>query len=335
MFALRNLAQVAATDSTVLILGETGTGKELVARAIHKRSRRMNRPFIRVNCAAIPQSLVASELSGHEKGAFTGAIDRRIGRFEAANGGTIFLDEIGDIPSDTQVALLRVLQEREFERLGAFRPIPVDVRVIAATNQDLKDAMMFRTDLYYRLHVFPTRIPSLRERPDDIPLLAKYFVDRFAATAGKRIRTIDKKSLDLLQAYHWPGNVRELQNVMERAVILCNGETVSIDESWINPQERWTGGETPAQVAPLHQALVEREKQVIEAALKESRGRVSGPSGAAVKLGIPRSTLESRIQTLRIDKYSFMSKKSKSSKIAVLRPTSKCSKVAGHTRFSS
>ncbi|MBV8706688.1 MAG: sigma-54-dependent Fis family transcriptional regulator [Acidobacteriaceae bacterium] len=348
MLALRNLAQVAVTDSTVLVLGENGTGKELVARAIHKRSRRANRPFIRVNCAAIPQSLIASELFGHEKGAFTGATDRRIGRFEAANGGTIFLDEIGDIPSDTQVTLLRVLQEREFERVGSNRPIPVDVRVIAATNQDLKAAMdagTFRADLCYRLNVFPIHIPSLRERPDDIPLLAKYFVARYAATAGKRIRTIDKKSLDLLQAYHWPGNVRELQNVMERAVILCNRETVSIDESWIDPQERWTDGGTPAQVAPLNQTLVEREKQIIEAALEESRGRVSGPSGTAVKLGIPRSTLESRIQTLRIDKYSFMSKagasgrrdlstRSMGSKIAILRPTSERSEVAGHTRFS-
>jgi formate hydrogenlyase transcriptional activator len=307
---LRDLAQVAATNSTVLITGETGTGKELIARAIHKRSRRANRPFIRVNCAAIPQPLIASELFGHEKGAFTGATDRRIGRFEAANGGTIFLDEIGDVPPDTQVALLRVLQEREFERVGANRPIPTDVRVVAATNQDLRAAVnggTFRADLFYRLNVFPLRVPSLRERLDDIAPLAQYFVDRYAATAGKRIRTIDEKTLDLLQAYHWPGNVRELQNVIERAVVLCKSETLTIDESWTHSGESWIDTGTPPPVVLLDQALIDREKQIIEAALEACRGRIFGPRGAAARLGIPRSTLESKIRGLGIDKYSFKS----------------------------
>jgi formate hydrogenlyase transcriptional activator len=308
--ALRDLAQVAATNSTVLLTGETGTGKELIARAIHKRSRRANRPFIRVNCAAIPQPLIASELFGHEKGAFTGATDRRVGRFEAANGGTLFLDEIGDVPPDTQVALLRVLQEREFERVGANRPIATDVRVVAATNQDLRaaiDAGTFRADLFYRLNVFPIRVPSLRESPDDIPLLAKYFVDRYAATAGKRIRTIEKKTLDLLQAYHWPGNVRELQNVIERAVVLCKSETLTIEESWTHSGESWMDTATASDVVPLNQALVDREKQMIEAALEACRGRIFGERGAAARLGIPRSTLESRIRSLGIDKHFFKS----------------------------
>jgi formate hydrogenlyase transcriptional activator len=310
MSALRDIAQVAPTDSTVLITGDTGTGKELVARAIHKRSGRANCPFRRVNCAAIPQPLIASELFGHEKGAFTGATDRRLGRFEAADSGTIFFDEIGDVPRETQVALLRVLQEREFERVGASRPTPTDVRVVAATNQDLRAAVddgTFRADLFYRLNVFPIRVPSLRERPDDIPLLAKYFVERYAATAGKRIRTIDKKTLDLLQAYHWPGNVRELQNVIERAVILSKSETLTIDESWTKNAENWIDGGTPSDVVPLNQALVDREKQIINAALEDCYGRISGPRGAAARLGIPRSTLEWRIQRLRIDKYSFKS----------------------------
>jgi formate hydrogenlyase transcriptional activator len=232
--ALGEVARVAPTDSTVLVTGESGTGKELIARAIHKRSRRADRPFIRVNCAAIPQSLIASELFGHEKGAFTGAAQRRLGRFELANGGTIFLDEIGDIPADMQVALLRVLQEREFERVGGGRTVSVDVRVVAATNRDLEAAIeagTFRLDLFYRLNVFPVRAPSLRERKDDIPLLAKYFIERYARSTGKKIKNIDRKTLKLLQAYDWPGNIRELQNVIERSVILCHGETLSIDES--------------------------------------------------------------------------------------------------------
>jgi formate hydrogenlyase transcriptional activator len=232
--ALGHVARVAPTDSTVLITGESGTGKELVARAIHKRSRRADRPFIRVNCAAIPQSLMASELFGHERGAFTGATERRLGRFELANGATIFLDEIGDIPADMQIALLRVLQEREFERVGGGRTVAVDVRVVAATNRDLKAAIeagTFRLDLFYRLNVFPIRVPSLRERKDDIPLLAKYFIERYARSTGKKIKNIDRKTLALLQAYDWPGNIRELQNAIERAVILCDRETLSIDES--------------------------------------------------------------------------------------------------------
>jgi formate hydrogenlyase transcriptional activator len=304
--ALGHVARVAPTDSTVLVTGESGTGKELVARAIHKRSRRADKPFIRVNCVAIPQSLMASELFGHEKGAFTGATERRLGRFELANGGTIFLDEIGDIPADMQVALLRVLQEREFERVGGGRTVAVDVRVVAATNRDLKAAVeagTFRLDLFYRLNVFPIRVPSLRERKDDIPLLAKYLTERYAPSTGKKIKNIDRKMLALLQAYDWPGNIRELQNVIERAVILCDRETLSIDESCM---QRETLGMLQRS-APLSEALTNTEKEMIEAALEETGGRVSGPSGAAVKLGIPRSTLESRIRTLQINKHLIRS----------------------------
>jgi formate hydrogenlyase transcriptional activator len=303
---LEHVAKVAPTDSTVLITGETGTGKELVACAIHKRSRRASRPFVRVNCAAIPPSLIASELFGHEKGAFTGATERRLGRFELANGGTIFLDEIGDIPAETQVALLRVLQEREFERVGGSQPISIDVRVVAATNRDLKaavDAGTFRLDLFYRLNVFPVRAPSLRERTDDIPLLTKYFIERYATTTGRRFGKIHTKTLDLFQTYHWPGNIRELQNVIERAVILCDGGTFSVDESWVLREESGV----PEKSVALTEALVSREKQMIETALEESRGRIFGPSGAAVKLGIPRSTLESRIKSLHINKHRFRS----------------------------
>ena len=305
---LGHVAKVAPTDCTVLVTGESGTGKELVARAIHKRSRRASRPFIRVNCAAIPQTLIASELFGHERGAFTGATERRLGRFELANGGTIFLDEIGDIPADTQIALLRVLQEREFERVGGRQTVSVDVRVVAATNRDLKaavDAGTFRLDLFYRLNVFPIRVPSLRERKDDIPRLAKYFVERYAASTGKKINKIDKKTLVLLQAYNWPGNIRELQNVIERAVILCDGETLSIDEGSVRGD---TAGVLQIQAA-LTEALISTEKTMIEAALEETGGRVGGPSGAAVKLGIPRTTLESKIRDLRIDKHSFRSER--------------------------
>jgi formate hydrogenlyase transcriptional activator len=304
--ALGHVARVAPTDSTVLITGESGTGKELVARAIHKRSRRADKPFIRVNCAAIPQSLMASELFGHEKGAFTGAAERRLGRFELANGGTIFLDEIGDIPADMQVALLRVLQEREFERVGGGRTVSVDVRVVAATNRDLKAAVeagTFRLDLFYRLNVFPVRVPSLRERKDDIPLLAKYFIERYATSAGKKIKNIDRKTQELLQAYDWPGNIRELQNVIERAVILCDGATLYIDESSGHRETL----ETLQRSTPLSEALTNTEKEMIEAALEETGGRVSGLSGAAVKLGIPRSTLESKIKNLQINKYLFRS----------------------------
>jgi formate hydrogenlyase transcriptional activator len=307
--ALGQVARVAPTDSTVLVTGESGTGKELIARAIHKRSRRADKPFIRINCAAIPQSLIASELFGHEKGAFTGATERRLGRFELANGGTIFLDEIGDIPPDTQVALLRVLQEREFERVGGGRTVSADVRVVAATNRDLKAAVetgTFRLDLFYRLNVFPVRVPSLRERKDDIPLLAKYFIERYARTIGKKIKNIDRKTLELLQAYDWPGNIRELQNVIERAVILCDGATLSINESSMHHDTL----ETLQTSTRLSEALTNTEKEMIKATLEETGGRVSGPSGAALKLGIPRSTLESRIRSLQINKYSFRSERS-------------------------
>ncbi len=281
--ALSHVTRVAPTDSTVLVTGESGTGKELIARAIHKRSRRADKPFIRINCAAIPQSLIASELFGHEKGAFTGATERRLGRFELANGGTIFLDEIGDIPSDAQIVLLRVLQEREFERVGGVRTVSVDVRVVAATNRDLKPAVeagKFRLDLFYRLNVFPVHVPSLRERKDDIPLLAKYFVERYARSTGKKIKNIDRKTLELLQAYDWPGNIRELQNVIERAVILCDGATLSINETSMHRG----AFERVHPSTALGEALMNTERQMIEAALEECRGRVFGPFGAAAKL---------------------------------------------------
>src|SRR5467141_3275100 len=301
---LRQVDKVAASDSTVLILGETGTGKELIARAIHKRSRRAERAFIGVNCAAIPPSLIASELFGHEKGAFTGATQRRAGRFESASGGTIFLDEVGDLPAEIQIALLRVLQEREIERVGSSRPIPVDVRVVAATHHDLNGLVTegkFRPDLFYRLNVVPIQMPSLRERADDIPLLIEYFIDRFGKRVGKKFRRIDKKTIKVLQAYHWPGNVRELQNVIERAVILSEGDTFSLDETWFRPDEpRYT---TPT--VALNGTLVRQEKEMIESALAESRGRVSGPNGAATKLGVPARTLDSKIKRLKINKSRF------------------------------
>ena len=301
---LAQVAKVAPTDSTVLILGETGTGKELIARAIHKRSKRSARAFIRVNCAAIPSSLIASELFGHEKGAFTGALQRRLGRFELAEGGTIFLDEIGDLPADTQNALLRVLQEREFERVGGTQTIRANVRVIAATNRDLKAAMTtgtFRSDLFYRLNVFPVEIPPLRERREDITLLVEYFVDRYASKAGKKMRSINKKSLELLQSYPWPGNIRELQNVIERSVIVCETENLVVDENWL--AREFVKTQPPGR--PLSEELVARERERIEAVLAEARGRVSGPSGAAAKLGMPRSTLDSKIRSLKINKHRF------------------------------
>jgi PAS domain S-box len=302
---LSRISKVAPSDSTVLITGETGTGKELVARAIHRRSDRAARPFVSVNCAAIPRDLIASELFGHEKGAFTGATQQRLGRFELANGGTIFLDEVGELPAETQVALLRVLQEREFERVGGTRRIRADVRVIAATNRDLQAAISagsFRSDLFYRLHVFPIDMPSLRERREDIPLLVEYFIDRYARKAGKNIRRVAKKTLELLQSYPWPGNIRELQNVIERSVILCETETFSIDESWLPQQPSLT---EPKNQTELPGRLLAQEKDLIEAALKESSGRIFGPKGAAAKLGIPRSTLESKIKSLKIDKNRF------------------------------
>jgi formate hydrogenlyase transcriptional activator len=301
---LRQVAKVAASDSTVLILGETGTGKELIARAIHKRSGRAERAFIGVNCAAIPPSLIASELFGHEKGAFTGATQRRMGRFESANGGTIFLDEVGDLPAEIQIALLRVLQEREIERVGSSRPIPVDVRVVAATHRDLNALVAegtFRQDLLYRLNVVPIQMPPLRERVADIPLLVEYFIDRFGKRAGKKFRTIDKKFLKAFQAYGWPGNVRELQNVIERAVILSEDDTLAVDETWL----KWEPAQNPARPRTLDGALVRQEKEIIEAALAESQGRISGPAGAAAKLGLPAQTLDSKINRLKINKYRF------------------------------
>ena len=301
---LVQVSKVAPTDSTVLVLGETGTGKELIARAIHNRSKRSNRAFIRVNCAAIPQSLIASELFGHEKGSFTGATQRRLGRFESADGGTIFLDEVGDLPPETQVALLRVLQEREFERVGGTQSVSVDVRVIAATNRDLTSAVAegeFRQDLFYRLNVFPIRLPALRERISDISLLVGYLIDRYAKKLGKKIRNIDKKTIELFHAYDWPGNIRELQNVVERAVILSEGETFFVDETWLTH----VTPKLAATTAPLVADLVEHEREILEAALRESEGVVGGPTGAAVKLGIPRQTLESKIRKLGINRHRF------------------------------
>src|SRR2546425_160057 len=301
---LSHVSKVAPTDSTVLITGETGTGKELVARAIHKRSRRSSPPFVSVTFAATPAALIASELFGHEKGAFTGAMQRRVGRFELAEGGTIFLDEVGELPAETQVALLRVLQEREFERVGGGHPIPVDVRVIAATNRDLEAALatgVLRADLLYRLHVFPIHMPALRDRREDIPLLVRYFVDRYSRVAGRKITSVSKKSLDLLQSYSWPGNIRELQNVIERSIIVSETDVLTVDERWLLSK--------PAAAKPTGRPLAEQltiqERTTIESALAETRGIVSGPTGAAAKLRIPPSTLESRIKALRIDKNRF------------------------------
>ncbi len=306
---LSEVSRVAPSDSTVLILGETGTGKELIARAIHKQSKRANHAFIRVNCAAIPAGLISSELFGHERGAFTGALQRRLGRFEAANGGTIFLDEIGELPLETQVTLLRVLQEREFERVGSNQPISVNVRILAATNRDLKAAVAagnFRQDLFYRLNVVPIQMPALRERADDIPLLVEYFVDRYAKKSGKRIRSIRKNTLDLFQAYEWPGNIRELQNVVERAVLLCDGDALSIDAAWMGQETRPILQTVSVTLTGIDRLREDRQREAIEAALAECSGRISGPNGAAAKLGIPRQTLDSIIARLGIKKYKYM-----------------------------
>jgi PAS domain S-box-containing protein len=302
---LARVAKVAPTDSTVLITGETGTGKELIARAIHKRSRRAQRAFISVNCAALAPSLISSELFGHEKGAFTGATQRRAGRFELANGGTLFLDEVGELPSDTQIALLRVLQEREFERVGGKDRIKVDVRIIAATNRDLNVAQAdgtFRSDLFYRLNVFPIQVPPLRERREDIAMLLEYFLHRFANQAGKVFRSIDKHTLDLFRNYEWPGNIRELQNVVERSVIVSPDDVFCVDSSWL-----------PSIPCPKHKRQThdgsggdsQHERDIIESALAQSRGRVSGPKGAAARLGLPPSTLDSLISKLKISKNRF------------------------------
>ncbi|HWC97760.1 MAG TPA: sigma 54-interacting transcriptional regulator [Candidatus Sulfopaludibacter sp.] len=303
---LSSIIRVAPTDSTVLVTGETGTGKELIARAIHKRSQRAGQAFVSVNCASIPTSLIASELFGHEKGAFTGALQRRQGRFELAHSGTIFLDEIGELPAETQVALLRVLQEREFERVGGTQVLKTDVRVIAATNRDLPAAVAsgtFRADLYYRLNVFPIELPPLRERKEDIPMLVEYFVRRYAEKMRKDISRIDRNTLKLCQSYPWPGNIRELQNIIERSVILCNGDTFWVDEAWFSSHEP-SPSMSPG---PLQETLQNQEKEIIEAALAQCKGKVAGPNGAAVKLGIPRSTLDWKIRQLKIRKYRFTS----------------------------
>jgi PAS domain S-box-containing protein len=303
---LSNIVKVAPTDSTVLITGETGTGKELIARAIHKHSRRSGHAFISVNCASIPSSLIASELFGHEKGAFTGAVQRRQGRFELAHSGTIFLDEVGDLPAETQITLLRVLQERQFERVGGNRILPADVRVIAATNRDLTAAIAagtFRADLFYRLNVFPIEVPPLRKRREDIPMLVEYFVKRYAEKAGKQIRKIDANTLEQCQSYPWPGNIRELQNIVERSVILSSGDTFWIEKTWLASQET-ARQELPG---PLPDTLQSQERKIIETALTESKGKVAGPEGAAAKLGIPRSTLDSKIKQLGIKKHRFIS----------------------------
>jgi len=302
---LFRVSKVAPTDSTVLITGETVTGKELVARAIHMRSHRSSRAFVSVNCAAVPRDLIASELFGHEKGAFTGATQRRLGRFELAEGGTIFLDEVGELPAETQIALLRVLQEHEFERVGGTGSIRTNVRVIAATNRDLEAAIAagtFRSDLFYRLNVFPIEVPPLRARQEDIPLLVEYFIARYASKAGKSIRRVNKKSLRLLQSYPWPGNIRELQNVIERSVIVCDTDNFSVDESWLSRQPPASEPKTELELLRKPAA---KEREIIEAALRESGGRVYGVSGAASKLGIPRSTLESKIRSLKINKSRF------------------------------
>jgi transcriptional regulator with GAF, ATPase, and Fis domain len=303
---LSRIAKVAPTDCSVLITGETGTGKELVARAIHRRSRRSSHAFVSVNCAAVPRDLIASELFGHEKGSFTGATQRRLGRFELADGGTIFLDEVGELPAETQIALLRVLQEREFERVGGTGSIRSNVRVIAATNRDLEAAIdtgTFRSDLFYRLNVFPIEMPALRQRREDIPLLVEYFIDHLARKAGKSFQTMNKKSLALLQSYPWPGNIRELQNVIERSIIVCETENFSVDESWLSRRPPATEPRTLG----LSKKPPSQEKTIIETALSECGGQVSGPAGAAAKLGVAGSTLESKIKLLKINKQRFKS----------------------------
>jgi formate hydrogenlyase transcriptional activator len=303
---LSSVLKVAPTDSTVLITGETGTGKELIARAIHKHSQRSGQAFISVNCSSIPSSLIASELFGHEKGAFTGAVQRRQGRFEMAHSGTIFLDEVGELPAETQIALLRVLQERQFERVGGNRIISTDVRVIAATNRDLTAAIAagtFRPDLFYRLNVFPIEVPPLRKRKEDIPMLVEYFAKRYAEKVGKHIRKIDMNTLELCQSYPWPGNIRELQNIVERSIILSSGETFCIEKAWLaspKPARQQLPGS-------LADTLQNQEREIIETALAECKGKVAGPEGAAAKLGIPRSTLDWRIKQLKIKKHKFIS----------------------------
>jgi formate hydrogenlyase transcriptional activator len=303
---LRSIDRVAPTDSTVLITGETGTGKELIAHAIHRRSLRSGRALVKVNCAALPAELIGSELFGHEKGAFTGALQQRIGRFEAANGGTIFLDEIGELTPETQITLLRVLQEKEFERVGGNRTIHTDVRVITATNRDLQREVnegRFRSDLYYRLNVFPIHSPSLKQRSDDIPILVDYFISRFATRMGKRIDQIDRRTMDAMQRYSWPGNIRELQNVIERGVILADGEVFRLEQGTLREESN-----NPVESSGPQLVVSSDQQAQIEAILRETRGRISGPDGAAARLGIPASTLESRIKALKINKHQFRSR---------------------------
>ena len=303
---LSRMMKVAPTDSSVLITGETGTGKELIARAIHKGSPRAERAFVSVNCAALAPSLISSELFGHEKGAFTGATQRRLGRFESANGGTIFLDEVGELPADTQVALLRVLQEREFERVGGTRSVQVDVRVIAATNRNLEVSVAngtLRSDLFYRLNVFPIEVPPLRDRKDDLLMLLEYFIHRYARKAGKNFGKIDKRTLELFRSYDWPGNIRELQNVVERSVILSPDDVFCVDESWLvrTPKD----ARSRPSIFNCSEVELSHERQIIEATLGETRGRISGPNGAAARLEIPASTLDSMIKRLKIHKSHF------------------------------
>jgi formate hydrogenlyase transcriptional activator len=300
---LEEINLVARVDSAVLIQGETGTGKEVIAQAIHNASPRRHNRFVAVNCAAIPGALLESELFGHERGAFTGAVTQRIGRFQAADHGTLFLDEIGDLPLELQPKLLRVLQEKQFERLGGGSSFQVDVRVVAATNQDLWRLVQdgkFRADLYYRLNVFPITLPPLRERKDDIPLLLEYFIERYASKSAKNIKHVDESTLELFKAYDWPGNIRELQNIVERAVIVSDEETLFIDEKWLRHTP--VASSIPGDGVSV---LAEREVEMIEAALAQSQGRISGPAGAAKKLRIPRQTLESKIKRLGINKYGL------------------------------
>jgi len=297
--ALDTVEQVASTDATVLVTGETGTGKELIARAIHRRSPRARGPLVKVNCAAIPPTLLASELFGHERGAFSGAVERRKGRFEQAHGGTLFLDEIGELPQEMQVLLLRVLQEREFERLGGTQTLQVDVRLVAATNRDLAEDVRsgrFRSDLYYRLNVFPVHVPPLRDRAEDIPPLVAHFAEKYGQKFGRKISRVERKTMDLLQAHRWPGNVRELENAVERAVILSRNGVLSIDAAMLPVAESETVARDPAET---------EERGAIESALSASRGKISGETGAAKKVGIPASTLEFRIKKLGIDKLRY------------------------------
>lgn len=305
---LANVQMVAATDTTVLVLGETGTGKELIARAIHKRSSRATGPLITVNCAALPGTLIASELFGHERGAFTGALQRRLGRFEMAADGTIFLDEIGDLPADVQIALLRVLQERQFERVGGTQVIRTNARIVAATHRDLHAAVAagtFRSDLFFRLNVFPIEMPPLRNRREDIPLLVEYFAQRHGQRAGRHYRSVDAASMRKLVAYRWPGNVRELENVIERAVILSTGDRLAIDEHALKGLRVPGGSASQGGGTSLRASMREAERELIEASLSASAGRVSGPAGAAHRLGLPPSTLERKIRFHQIDKYRF------------------------------